>query len=65
MTVVVLFVPQYIVAGFLTGRRGGVESAVTTGAVTGHIVVFVATVLYTFWCPGACTRARTRSSFSS
>ncbi|WP_328617115.1 hypothetical protein OHS18_12745 [Amycolatopsis sp. NBC_00355] len=50
MIVVVLFFPYYIGAGFLAARRGGVASAVTTGAVTaltGHVVVFLATVLYT------------------
>src|SRR4051794_10237961 len=50
MIVVVLFIPYYIGAGFLAARRGGVASAVTTGAVTaltGHVVVFLATVLYT------------------
>jgi hypothetical protein len=51
MIVVVLFIPYYIGAGFLAARHGGVASAVTTGAVTaltGHVVVFGATVLYTF-----------------
>lgn len=50
MIVVVLFFPYYIGVGFLAGRRSGVASAVTTGAVpalTGHVVVFLATVLYT------------------
>ncbi|MEV4143439.1 hypothetical protein AB0J40_07205 [Amycolatopsis sp. NPDC049691] len=45
-----LFFPYYIGAGFLTGRRSGIASAVTTGAVTaltGHLVVFLTTVLYT------------------
>jgi hypothetical protein len=49
MFVVVLFFPYFIGAGFLAARRGGVGSAVTTGAVTaltGHVVVFLATVLY-------------------
>ena len=62
MIVVVLF-PYHVGAGFLAGRRGGLESAVTTGAVTaltGHVVVFVTTVLYTLvngtW-PGALTMA--------
>src|SRR5207248_10601079 len=61
MIVVVLFVPCYIGAAFLAGRRGGVASAVTTGAVTaltGHVAVFLLTVLYTLingtW-PGALT----------
>jgi len=51
MIVVVLFIPYYIGAGFLAARHGGIASAVTTGAVTaltGHVVVFGATVLYTF-----------------
>jgi hypothetical protein len=50
MIVVVLFIPYYIAVGFLAAWRGGVASAVTTGAVTaltGHVVVFLATVLYT------------------
>ena len=50
MIAVVLFFPYYVGTGFLAGRRGGLESAVTTGAVTaltGHIVVFLLTVLYT------------------
>ncbi|WP_329052888.1 hypothetical protein OG738_09365 [Amycolatopsis sp. NBC_01488] len=50
MIVVVLFIPYYIVAGFLAARRAGIAAAVTTGAVTaltGHTVVYVATVLYT------------------
>lgn len=50
MIVVVLFVPYYVGAGFLAGRRGGTEPAVVTGAVTaltGHVVLFVVTVLYT------------------
>ncbi len=61
MIAVVLFVPYYVGAGFLAGRRGGLASAVTTGAVTaltGHVVVFLLTVLYTLingtW-PGALT----------
>lgn len=50
MIVVVLFFPYYIGVGFLAGWRGGVASAVTPGvvtALTGHVVVFLATVLYT------------------
>lgn len=50
MIVVVQFIPYYIVAGFLAARRGGIASAVTTSAVpalTGHIVVYAATVHYT------------------
>lgn len=50
MIVVVLFFPYYAGAGFLAGRRGGVEPAVVTGAVTaltGHVAVFGATALYT------------------
>jgi hypothetical protein len=61
MIVVVLFFPYYIGAGFLAARRGGLASAVTTSAVTaltGHVVVFLVTVLYTLvngpW-PGALT----------
>lgn len=61
MIAVVLFVPYYVGAGFLAGRRGGLEPAVVTGAVTaltGHVVVFLLTVLYTLvngtW-PGALT----------
>jgi hypothetical protein len=49
MIVVVLFVPWYIGAAFLAGRRGGVASAVTTGAVTaltGHVAVFLLAALY-------------------
>jgi hypothetical protein len=61
MIVIALFFPYYIGVGFLAARRGGVASAVTTSAVTaltGHVVVFLATVLYTLingtW-PGALT----------
>jgi hypothetical protein len=49
LIVVVLFFPYYIGTGFLAGRRGGVEAAAATGAVTaltGHVVVFLLTVLY-------------------
>jgi hypothetical protein len=49
MIVVVLFVPCYIGAAVLAGRRGGVASAVTTGtvtALTGHVAVFLLTALY-------------------
>lgn len=59
MIAVVLYFPYYIGAGFLAARHGGVNSAMATGAVTaltGHVVVFAATVLYTLvngsW-PGA------------
>ncbi|MBE1495975.1 dipeptide/tripeptide permease [Amycolatopsis lexingtonensis] len=50
MIVVVLFFPYYVGAGFLAARCGGLEPAVKTGAVTaltGHVVVFLLTVLYT------------------
>lgn len=50
MFVVALFFPYYVGAGFLAARRGGVASAVTTGAMTaltGHVVVFLAATLYT------------------
>jgi hypothetical protein len=51
MIVVGLFFPYHIGVGFLAARRGGVESAMVTGALTaltGHVVLFLATALYAF-----------------
>ncbi|HEX5400663.1 MAG TPA: hypothetical protein VFX16_00015 [Pseudonocardiaceae bacterium] len=46
---VFLFLPYATVSGFATARRHGVEAGMLAGsatAMTGHVIVFAATVLY-------------------